>query len=199
MLLLLLIAGTAVSCTTDPIISIQETTTYDEPVIITDSDYVLGPGDTVQITYFFSTQPTQKAYTLEVGDVLGIEFYYHPEINRKVTIRPDGKITLARKGDILAAGLTTQQLNDNITTLYSDIFQDPMVTVTLIQFNQALLRFKEAVTSDRFGQSKLFLIRPDGYANVFYLEGDIRAAGNKLRQLRTAIEGEIAKNSRALT
>lgn len=198
-LMLLLTASAAVSCTTDPIISIQETTIHEEPVVIADSDYLLGPGDTVQITYFFGTQPIEKEYTLEVGDVLGLEFYYHPTINRKVTIRPDGKITLARKGDIRAAGLTTQQLNENITTLYSDIFQDPLVTVTLIEFNQALIRFKEAVTSDRSGQSKLFLIRPDGYANLFHLDSEIRAAGFNLRQLKAFVEGEYRKKFEGIT
>jgi polysaccharide export outer membrane protein len=184
----LLVVSIYVSCTTGPSISIEKDTIYEGPVVKADSDYILGPGDTVQVTYFFGTQQIEKEYTLEVGDVMEIEFYYHSEINKIVKIRPDGKITLARKGDIRAAGLTTRQLKENITSLYSDSFKDPSVTITLIEFNQALQGFKEAVKSDRFGQSKLFLIRPDGYANLFHLERDIRAAGFTLPQLKTVIE-----------
>jgi polysaccharide export outer membrane protein len=178
------------SCSIEPKISFKEDTIYEAPVPAADSDYILGPGDTVQVTYFFGTEQIKTEYTLEVGDVMDIEFYYHPEINKRVAIRPDGKITLARKGDIRAAGLTTRQLTENITALYSDIFKDPLVTITLIEFNQALKGFEEAVKSDRFGQSKLFLIRPDGYANLFYLEHDIRAAGYTLPELRSVIEEE---------
>jgi len=56
-----------------------------------------------------------------------------------------------------------------------------------------LQAFKEAVKSDRFGQSKLFLIRPDGYANLFHLEHDIRAAGFTLPQLKTLVAEEYHK------
>jgi polysaccharide export outer membrane protein len=192
-LMLLLIAAAAVSCTTDPLISIEKETIHAAPIVAAQSDYILGPGDTVQVTYFFGTQQIETEYTLEVGDVMDIDFYYHSEINKRVTIRPDGKITLARKGDIRAAGLTTHELNQNITKHYSNIFKDPLVTISLIEFNQALQGFKEAVRSDRFGQSKLFLIRPDGYVNLFYLEHDIRAAGFTLPQLNTVIEEEYYK------
>jgi polysaccharide export outer membrane protein len=183
---------TYVSCS-DVNVSIREDTTFEEPVVKIQPGYVLGPGDTVQITYFFGTQQIEKEYTLEVGDVMNVEFYYHPEINSTATIRPDGKITLARKGDIQAAGLTTRQLVKNISTLYGDVFKDPLVTITLVEFNQALKGFKEAVTSDRFGHSKIFLIRPDGYANLFHLESEILAAGHTLSQLKSVVEAVYRK------
>jgi polysaccharide export outer membrane protein len=198
-LFLLLVAGIYASCSTGPSISLEKETVHEGPVVQAASDYILGPGDTVQVTYFFGTQKIDKEYILEVGDELEIEFFYHPEINKTVKIRPDGKITLARKGDITAAGLTTRQLNENITSLYSDIFKDPMVTITLVEFNQALQGFKEAVRSDNFGQSKQFLVRPDGYANLFHLENDIRAAGFTLPQLKTVIEEEYYKKFSGLT
>jgi polysaccharide export outer membrane protein len=198
-LLLLLVAGMYASCSTGPSISLEKETIHEGPVVQAESDYILGPGDTVQVTYFFGTQKIDKEYILEVGDVMEIEFFYHPEINKTVKIRPDGKVTLARKGDIHAAGLTARQLNENITSLYGDIFRDPMVTITLVEFNQALQGFKEAVRSDNFGQSKQFLVRPDGYANLFHLENDIRAAGFTLLQLKTVIEEEYYKKFSGLT
>ena len=36
----------------------------------------------------------QEAYVLQPGDNLDIKFYYNPELNENVTIRPDGKISL---------------------------------------------------------------------------------------------------------
>lgn len=190
LLSMLLVVGIALSCTTDPKISIKENTVYEASVVPVGLDYVLGPGDVLEITYFFGTQKTEKEYFLEIGDVISVEFFYHPDINKTVTISPDGKITLARQGEISAAGLTTRQLEQKITKLYGKIFKEPDVTITLIEFNQALKGFKEAVTSDRRGGSKPVLIRPDGYATFFHLSKDLRAAGMTIPQLRDIVVEE---------
>jgi polysaccharide export outer membrane protein len=184
---------------TDVRVALKEDATAREPAPAFESDYVIGPGDTIQITYFFGTQPTEKEYTLEVGDVIDVQFYYHSEVNRTVTIHPDGNISLARKGNIRAAGLTTQQLKENITRLYSDDFKDPSVTITLIEFNQALKGFKEAITSDRQGHSKSILVRPDGYVSLFHLEKDIRAAGMTLPQLQSDVSQKYHRYFDSLT
>ena len=175
-----------ISCS-GPNISIKEDTVYEGPVAKIDREYVLGPGDQIQVTYFFGTEVSRKEYVLEVGDVLEVQFYYHPESNKTVTIRPDGKISLARKGEIRAAGLTTTQLIASITSLYRDTYKDPLVTISLIEFNQALRAFQEAVTSDRFGHSKMVLIRPDGNANFFHIDEDIPAAGLSLPELQSMV------------
>jgi len=181
-----------VSCS-DVKVSITEDTFHEEPAAPVGSDYVIGPGDTLQITYFFGTQPTEKEYVLEVGDVIEVQFYYHAEVNRTATIHPDGNISLARKGEIRAAGLSTQELQEKISNLYSDVFKDPLVSITLVEFNQALKGFKEAITSDRAGHTKLVLVRPDGYISLFHIDQDIRAAGRTLPQLRTIVAQKYQK------
>jgi len=187
-----------VSCS-DVKVSITEDTLHEEPVAAIGSDYVIGPGDTLQITYFFGTQPTEKEYVLGVGDIIEVQFYYHAEVNRTATIHPDGNISLARKGEIRAAGLTTRELQEKISNLYSDVFKDPLVSITLIEFNQALKGFKEAITSDRAGHTKLVLVRPDGYISLFHIEQDIRAAGRTLPQLRTIVAQNYQKRFDSLT
>ena len=182
-----------VSCS-DVKVSIEEDTLHEDPVVAIESDYLVGPGDVLLITYFFGTQPIEQEYTLEVGDVIEVQFYYHAEVNRTATIHPDGNISLARKGEIRAAGLTTQELQEKISTLYSDVFKDPLVNITLIEFNQALKGFKEAITSDRAGHSKMVLVRPDGYISLFHIEKDIRASGSTLPQLQTLISQKYQKH-----
>jgi protein involved in polysaccharide export with SLBB domain len=170
-----------------PIVKIEQDTYYNEKKPNKQDDYILGPGDTVQITYFFSTQPSEEEYLLEVGDVINVDFFYHPETNKRATIRPDGKITLPRKGDIRAAGLSTLQLNNKIIEIYSDTFKNPELTIELIEFSQALKGFKEAVRSDRGGHSKEMLIRPDGFISPFFLESDIKASGQTIDQLKRTL------------
>ena len=187
-----------VSCS-DVKVSITEDTLHEDPVVPIASDYVIGPGDTLQITYFFGTQPTESEYILGVGDIIEVQFYYHAEVNRTATIHPDGNISLARKGEIRAAGLTTRGLQEKIQDLYSDVFKDPLVSITLIEFNQALKGFKEAITSDRAGHTKLVLVRPDGYISLFHIEQDIRAAGRTLPQLRSIVAQNYQKRFNSLT
>ena len=53
-------------------------------------------------------------YRLERGDVLRVKFLYHPELDVRVPIRPDGSITLQATGELAAAGLTTEELGELI-------------------------------------------------------------------------------------
>ena len=68
-------------------------------------------------------------YRLGYGDVIEVKFFYNPGLNEILTIRPDGRITLPRLGDILVVGMTPSQLDELITEKYSEIIRAPDVTV----------------------------------------------------------------------
>ncbi len=76
----------------------------------------------------------QEAYVLQPGDNLDVKFYYNPELNEAVTIRPDGKISLQLIDEIPAAGLTPAQLDDALTKAYAKQLKRPVVTVILRTF-----------------------------------------------------------------
>ena len=63
-------------------------------------------------------QETAGDYYLQPGDNLDIKFFYNPELNENVTVRPDGKISLQLIEEIRAAGLTPAQLDDLLTEQY---------------------------------------------------------------------------------
>jgi protein involved in polysaccharide export with SLBB domain len=75
-----------------------------------------------------------KDYVLQVGDVIDIKFFYNPELNELVTIRPDGKISLQLIDEIVAAGLTASELDRILTEKYSNSLRDPEVTVIIREF-----------------------------------------------------------------
>ncbi len=52
-----------------------------------------------------------------------------------IEVRMDGRISLLHIGDIQAVGMTTTQLADYLKKLYSSVFGDPILTVTLVQSN----------------------------------------------------------------
>jgi protein involved in polysaccharide export with SLBB domain len=72
-------------------------------------------------------------YHLQPGDLVRIKFLYHPDLDVKVPIRPDGVVTLQMAGDIHAAGLTTDELEKVIKDRTSDRLREPEVSVLVAQ------------------------------------------------------------------
>lgn len=186
--IVLVLAGLiCASCVGSPEIAITEDTVYNRPMPKLEHEYELGPGDILEIVYHYTPKPDTKEYILSVADVLEVEFAYHPDMNRQLTIRPDGNITMPRKGPVKVLGLTTTQLQDKIQEIYSKEFINPVVTVTMIQYNRTIDRLKTAITTSARGQSKLTAIRPDGYVS-FPVISDILAAGRTLPELKQVIQ-----------
>ncbi len=52
-----------------------------------------------------------------------------------VEVRMDGRISLKHIGDIKVVGMSLTQLADYLKKLYTSVFDDPIVTVTLLQSN----------------------------------------------------------------
>lgn len=77
----------------------------------------------------------EKEYSLQAGDQLDIRFYYNPELNEQVTIRPDGRISLQLVREITAAGLTPGELTDLLTKKYAAELKRPEITVIVRSFS----------------------------------------------------------------
>ena len=75
----------------------------------------------------------EAEYRLQPGDLLRVKFLYHPDLDLKVPIRPDGAITLQVAGDIHAAGLTTTELEKVVKERTSDRLREPEVSVMVAQ------------------------------------------------------------------
>ena len=98
-------------------------------------------------------------YLLRPGDQLAIKFFYNPELNETVTIRPDGKISLQLVDDVLASGLAPSELDRVLTEKYSKELKQPEVTVIVNTFssprfyvggevnNPGLYEFQEGMTA----------------------------------------------------
>jgi polysaccharide export outer membrane protein len=69
------------------------------------------------------------SFIIGPSDVLNVSVWKEPEISRTVPVRLDGKITLPLAGDIMASGLTTDQLQLSIREKLEPYLTDPEVTV----------------------------------------------------------------------
>jgi polysaccharide export outer membrane protein len=73
--------------------------------------------------------------TFKIGpqDILKIVVWREPDFTGLYTVHSDGKFTLPLVGDILAGGLTAEQVQKNVATALSKLIVKPNVTVTVQQ------------------------------------------------------------------
>lgn len=82
-----------------------------------------------------ASSPSQPApYLIQPGDQLDIKFFYNPELNETVTVRPDGKISLQLVDEIQAADLAPAALDKVLTEKYAYELKKPMITVIVRSF-----------------------------------------------------------------
>lgn len=79
--------------------------------------------------------PPQEGFVLGPEDVIEVVVWKTPELSRQVVIRPDGKISLALIGDVVASGLTAEQLAKTIAEKYKAVKENPSVSVNVIEVN----------------------------------------------------------------
>ena len=75
------------------------------------------------------TQVSREVVTLGPGDVLEIKFYYSPQLNETVTVLPDGTISLQLAGIIQVQGKSQKLLQQHLADLYAEHLKYPEVTV----------------------------------------------------------------------
>jgi polysaccharide export outer membrane protein len=72
-----------------------------------------------------------ESYKMAVGDQLQINVWKNDVLSLSQPIRPDGKISMPLIGDVLAVGLTPEELAGRIEVKLSDYVKAPNVTVIL--------------------------------------------------------------------
>lgn len=82
-------------------------------------------------------QHRNPRYRVNRDDVLQINFALSPELNQKVTIQPDGYITLQSIGSVYIAGMTVPEVVAAIKKASANILHDPIVDVDLLDFQRA--------------------------------------------------------------
>lgn len=68
-------------------------------------------------------------YVIRAGDELDIKFFYNRELNERVTVRPDGRISLQLVHDVPAAGLSPEELTRILSRRYAAHIKEPEISV----------------------------------------------------------------------
>ena len=107
---------------------------YSKPNLPTQSEIEQNSGPRVLV----------KSYKMAVGDKLKINVWKNAELSLSAPVRPDGKISMPLMGDVLAVGLTPEELAAEIESRLSRYVKSPNVTVILtsLQGHEFLSRIR---------------------------------------------------------
>lgn len=76
--------------------------------------------------------PTLTApYRIQIGDELDVSFFKTTDLDREVTVGPDGDVYLPIIGRVRAAGQTLETLNEELTNRYGRELLSPQITVSI--------------------------------------------------------------------
>jgi len=82
-----------------------------------------------------STPLCAAEYVIGAGDILFISVLADKELDTVATVNPGGKISFPLVGDVQAAGLTAEELADQLTRTLSKKIRNPSVSVSLREIN----------------------------------------------------------------
>ncbi|HKD85341.1 MAG TPA: polysaccharide biosynthesis/export family protein [Terriglobales bacterium] len=130
-------------------------------------------------------------YVIGVGDGLGINVWKEPELSKQVPVRPDGMITLPLIGEVKAAGLTPNQLQEQIAAALGKVMSDPQVVVMVEAVNS--LSFN--IMGNVYKPGYYPLGRPITVLDAIGLSGGFKdfAKQKKIYILRTDASGKQQK------
>jgi polysaccharide export outer membrane protein len=76
----------------------------------------------------------EPIYRLNPGDDVEIRFFFNPELNELVMIRPDGRVSLQLAGEVVLAGKTVAEASAELEELYRKEIRTPRVSIQVRKF-----------------------------------------------------------------
>ena len=81
-----------------------------------------------------TTLPTAQEYIIGPGDVLDIFVWHNSDLTRQMPVRPDGRISMPLVGDTLVVGKTPAALSAELQDKLKPYIIEPLVTVIPTSF-----------------------------------------------------------------
>lgn len=101
-------------------------------------------------------QHRHPRYKVSRDDTMSVSFPLVPEFNQKVTVQPDGYITLQNVGSVFVLGMTVPEVVETLKKTYATILHDPIIDVDLTDFQKPFY-----VVSGQVGKPGQFELRHD--------------------------------------
>ncbi len=150
--------------------------------------YHLRVDDEIEFVFRVTRDQTAQAYELNIGDEIRVESVADKDLDRRLTIQPDGTITLRLLGQVMAAGRTADELRQDLDKRYTEYYQEPAITVTPEKVNTKLEDLRATIDrrAGNGGQSFTSRVIPDGTIQLPAI-GSVAAHGLTLDELAMEI------------
>jgi len=153
---------------------------YVGPACNSDVDeYRMRVRDQLEFVYLLTREESKHAYELNVGDEVRVELFAEKDLDRQLTVQPDGTITVPLLGQIRAARRTVGELQDVLEEQFTKFYKDPNVTVTPFKINARLEDLRATVDARQGfggGQSRRASVTPEGTVQLVAI-GSVPAQG----------------------
>ena len=139
---------------------------------------------------------SRNDYVIGPGDVLQVFVWRNPELSTSVPVRPDGKISTPLVEDMVAVGKSPAQLARDVEIVLAEYVRTPTVNVIVASAASALSQVKV------FGEVKVPQSVPyrEGLRvlDVILVAGGVTdfAAPNRAKIVRAAVSGQKPKEDR---
>jgi polysaccharide export outer membrane protein len=157
-------------------------------------EYLVRVDDLVEFRYVATRYQNGRQYRIQAGDELRIESLVDPNINRSVTVQPDGTITLLLLDQVEAVKLTIPELTQLLKERYKEFYKIFDITVSPVKTNTRLDDLLAAV-NNRFtagGQGQQVRVAADGSLSLTKL-GKVPAQGLSLDELAAEVNARYAE------
>jgi polysaccharide biosynthesis/export protein len=156
--------------------------------------YLVRVDDLIEFRYVATRFQSGKQYRIQAGDELRIESLIDPNINRAVTVQPDGTITLLLLDQVQAVRLTIPELTALLKEKYKEFYKIFDLTVSPVKTNTRLDDLLAAV-NNRFnsgGQGQQVRVAADGTISLTKL-GKVPTQGLSLDELAAEVNARYAE------
>jgi polysaccharide export outer membrane protein len=135
--------------------------------------------------------PLPSDYVIGPGDVVQISVWKNETLSRTMPVRPDGKVSMPLLHDIHAAGLTAMQLRDKIATALGEFLPNPEVAVSVTEVRS----FRVSVLGEVQKPGVLELRGQTTILEAIAMAGGFRdfASPSKITVIRTEGDGKTQK------
>ena len=126
--------------------------------------YRLRPDDELEFVFRITRDIMPQPYQINVGDEIRVESFTDKDLDRTLTVQPDGTVTLRLLGQVRAASLTVTQLRDELENLYKKFYKAPSITITPTKMNTKLDDLRATVDNRAGigGQGRRGRVTPEG-------------------------------------
>lgn len=102
--------------------------------LVAEAQDVTPPGATPRTDAQPAPSAAKDLYRLYAGDVVEIRFFFDPELNEQVQIRPDGRISMQLIGEVEMAGKTVADASRELEQAYANQLKNPRISLQIRTF-----------------------------------------------------------------